>query len=179
MKLDLNGFNITFRYHYDGLYSVYGGTITDSSITGEEANLIADKIPGAILIDCPNAIIDFDETIIDERVEITITNATDTQIANSAMNMVLANIQNTGINDFYTISNLKNVEYEGCEFSHSSGETCIYTYTDLDLIHNYYTYKDLSISYSSSNVIVKSTVVASTGNVILPLADKTFTFDEL
>ena len=165
MKLDLNGFNITFRYHYDGLYSVYGGTITDSSITGEEANLIADKIPGAILIDCPNAIIDFDETIIDERVEITITNATDTQIANSAMNMVLANIQNTGINDFYTISNLKNVEYEGCEFSHSSGETCIYTYTDLDLIHNYYTYKDLSITYSSSNV----NVLSANGNITLPV----------
>ena len=164
MKLDLNGFNITFRYHYDGLYSVYGGTITDGSVLGEEANVIADKIPGSILIDCPNAIIDFDEAIIDERITIALTEATDEQIVNSAMNMVLANIQNTGINDFYTISNLKGLAFEECPFEHSSVNQCLYTYTDLDLIHNYYTYKDLSISYASSNELVLS----KDGNVIIP-----------
>lgn len=164
MKLDLNGFNITFRYHYDGLYSVYGGTITDGSVLGEEANVIADKIPGSILIDCPNAIIDFDEAIIDERITISLAEATDEQIVNSAMNMVLANIQNTGINDFYTISNLKGLAFEECPFDHSSVTQCIYTYTDLDLIHNYYTYTDLSISYESSNELV----LTKDGNVIIP-----------
>ena len=125
MKLDLNGFNITFRYHYDGLYSVYGCTITDGSVLGEEANVIADKIPGSILIDCPNAIIDFDEAIIDERITISLAEATDEQIVNSAMNMVLANIQNTGINDFYTISNLKGLAFEECPFEQSSVTQCV------------------------------------------------------
>ena len=41
-EIDLNGYDIVFRYHYDGLYSVYGGLITDYSVYDMEGNLLAE-----------------------------------------------------------------------------------------------------------------------------------------
>ena len=168
--LDLNGYNLTFRYHYDGVYAVYGGTITDKSIFDVDGNIINGKVPGSIIVDCPNAIIKFDETEVLNDVEINVSDASDNQIVNSAMNFILANIQNTGINDFYTINDsVHDISIEDCEFEHNSGDGCIYTFTDLDFIYNYYTYEDLSITYESSN----EQVLSSNGNINVGLTTET------
>ena len=162
--LDLAGYDIVFRYRFDGSYYVYGGIIDDSSILDEEGNIIENAECGNILIDCPKENFTFDTSLIKEGININVSYATDEQIAVSAMNMVLANIQDIGINDFYNIRNSVNsVTHYGCTFSHSEGTMCIYTYTDLDLIYNYLNYEDMIISYSSSN----KEVLSDEGNVIV------------
>ena len=43
-SLDLAGYTVTFRYRFDGVYSLYGGTIDDTSILDEEGMVIEGKI---------------------------------------------------------------------------------------------------------------------------------------
>lgn len=168
--LDLGGFDIVFRYRFDGLYFIYGGTIDDTSILDEEGNSIPNATPGSIIIDCPKQNVNFDESIINENTNIKITYATDEQIAISAMNMILSNIQDIGINDFYNIKNtVDSATHQGCNFTHDNGTMCVYTYTDLDLINNYFNYEGLEITYSSSN----KEVLSDKGNVYIPSSNQT------
>ena len=168
--LDLNGHDITFRYRFDGLYFIYGGTIDDSTILDEEGNLIENAVPGTIIIDCPKQNLEFDNSIIKENTNIQVVYATDEQIAISAMNMVLSNIQDIGINDFYNIKDtIDSVSHYGCDFTHNDGTMCIYTITDLDLINNYFNYEELSITYSSSN----KQVLSDSGNVTVATSTQT------
>lgn len=168
--LDLGGYDITFRYRFDGLYSIYGGTIDDTSIFDEEGNEIENAVPGNVIIDCPKDNLEFDESMIKENTNIKLIYATDEQIAISAMNMVLSNIQDIGINDFYNIKDsIDSVTHYGCDFIHTDGTMCIYTYTDLDLIKNYYNYDNLEITYSSTN----KQALSDNGNVIIGSSTQT------
>lgn len=161
-ELDLNGHNIVFRYHYSGLYAVYGGVITDYSVYDLEGNIVSYSNAGTIIVDCPHAIVNIAEGVVDNQVIVDIPNATDQQIVDSAMNMVLANIQNNGINNFYTINEAMSLgNDDNCWLDHNNGTECIYVTNDLDLIYNYYTYEGLTFEYSSTN----HTVLSDNGNV--------------
>lgn len=169
-EINLSGFNITFRYRFDGMYYIYGGIINDTSIFDEEGNLISGALPGKVIIDCPNENVNLDNLIIKENTNIKVVYATDEQIAISAMNMILSNIQDMGINDYYNIKdNVESVTHYGCDFTHNNGTMCIYTYTDLDLINNYFNYEGLEITYSSSN----KEVLSDKGNVYIPSSNQT------
>ena len=169
-SLDLAGYTVTFRYRFDGVYSLYGGTIDDTSILDEEGMVIEGKTAGGIIVDCPKENFDFDESIIKEGININVSYATDEQIATSAMNMILSNIQNHGVNDFYTINNnVQGKTFDECTFTHSKGSMCVYTYTDLDLITNYYNYKNFSVTYKSSD----TKVLTNKGNLKLPTTSQT------
>lgn len=164
--LDLNGKTLTFKHHFEGVFAVYGGEIIDTTGQYVESDgaLVEDEelVYGTILIDCPNSIVNMNDLTISEEVDITVTNASESQIVNAAMKMVFANIQNTGVNDFYSTTNVSDIVMDGCGFNHNSGTSCIYTYTDLDLIYNYFAYGGLTINYSSLN----KNVLSDKGNVL-------------
>ena len=144
--LYLSGYDLTFKHQFDGVFAVYNGKIDD--------DLTDDK--GRIIVDCPNACIDFDDKTLVTNANIDIIKAAPTYVINSAMNLVYSNIQTGGINDFYTtIETLEDFGLDICKentsFTHDKGTYCIYTFDDLDLIYSYFGYKGLEVTYESSN----------------------------
>ena len=146
--IDLNGFDLNIKNHYEGVFSLYNGTIIDSS-TG-----------GKVIIDCPYAMFDFTDLTYNE--SIMDINVDDQQVCEAAFDLIYANIANAGINDFYD-SKLSEVRESHCVFCNDDTKYCIYTYTDLDLLFNYFTY-DLSIEYTSnSEALVNTGKIVNTG----------------
>lgn len=161
-SIDLNGFSLTFKFNYYGMFLVYGnGSIIDSQNINE------------IYIDCPNACVIFDDNISFNNVDITAKNVSDDLICKAAMKLALSNIINHGVNDFYsTITNDIIQSKDLCTFEHEGiYDYCAYTYTDFDLITNYFTYKDLKIDYTSSNPNILSNygAIFATGDSILTI----------
>lgn len=161
--IDLNGFDLNVKNQYAGTFGLYNGTIIDSSTFSEGE----DVVYGKVIIDCPNAAYEFNDLIYDENI-VDIVEVSEQEVCLAAFEFMYANITNTGINNFYdskyTESTLKSCEL--CEQENSV--YCVYTYTDLDLIFNYFSY-DITIDYSS----VDETILTSKGRVIV--ADETQT----
>lgn len=168
-SIDLNGYDFKFKHMFDGLFTVYGGSIIDSSTdtiteNGEGEDITIPANYGRIIIDCPNACVDFNKTTIVGTAGIEVLNASTEMIANSAMKLVYSNLI-SGVNNFYTTSDEFDVvdSTDLCTFDHSdsSGVNCCYTYDDLDFVYRYYTYAGIEISYESSD----ENIVDRFGNV--------------
>ena len=165
--IDLRGYNIVFKHQFAGVFAVYGGYIDDT--TGQTDVLDNEEQEelqfGSIIIDCPNAVVDFDEESLLLNSEIIVDYVSDNQVVNSAMKFIFSNIQNIGINDFYSVVNdFTFSSNEQCQFDHNEGTACIYTYTDLDLIDNYFSYEGLSINYESSD----NSILSDSGKITVP-----------
>ena len=156
--IDLNGYNLIISNPFDGAMYISGdvGSITDTSAV----------TTNNIIVNCPYSAVIFADGIIDEAsVNKTTIAESSTEVINSAFRYIFANLQNTGINDFYTtVSTETNISNHTCSMDGTHTENslgCIYTYTDLEFIYNYLTY-DLNIQYESSNVLMLS----NNGNIV-------------
>jgi len=140
-NIDLNGYSLQIRNVFDGTMLIYGeGKIYDIS-------------QNSIIIDEKSNVYFGKDVYVSSDVNVEYENASPTQVVNSAMNYILSNISNGVIEDFYSIVNINDKCSSVCDFTHSNNiDTytggCIYTYTDLDLIYNYFTYDDLIIKYT-------------------------------
>lgn len=188
-ELDLNGHNLTFKHQFEGRFAIYSNpsnrTDTEGVVTSVGSIIDTAETKGTIIIDCPNASIDFDyvvETENDNNVnlvpssQIVIKEASPSQVINSAMKLVYSNLQNAAINDFYTtIDTVEDFGKGICgnSFTHTTdSHSCIYTFTDLDLIYNYFAYEGLTVSYSSGNTDVLTSggkVLATSTTTTVPL----------
>lgn len=179
--IDLNGYNLVFKHQFEGTFAVYNGTISDLSediiIRDETGNITSVEKPeyGKVIIDCPNACIDINVTY-GSMITTNVKSASPDQVVNSAMKLVYSNLQNGTINDFYnTIDAVEDFGKDICNnsFTHTTdSHSCIYTYNDLDLIHNYFAYDGLDITYESSNTNILTNggkVLTNSNTTTVPL----------
>ena len=140
--IDLNGYNLTFKHQFEGVFEVYSNPLNildeDENIisTGAIVDSLTDSTKnGKIIVDTPNAGVIFNEEIVDN-IEVDVVSASATQIKHSAMNLVFSNIQNGNLNDFYTtIDSVEDFGTSHCFVSNHTSISCIYTVDDLDLIY--------------------------------------------
>ena len=118
-----------------------------------------------IVVDCPNGNVILPPI---NGVEQSTFNVSDSELAYSAMKYVLANIQNAGVNDFYNIvkEDIDPIETRHCVFHGNttvdSNDGCVYTYTDLQLITNYFNNDNVEISYSFAD----NNYISENGDII-------------
>ena len=167
-EIDLNGFSLQIRNVFDGTMLIYGsGKIFDSN-------------QNSIIIDKKSDVYFGNDVNISSEVNVEYENATAMQVVNSAMNYILSNITNGGIENFYSIVDISDECSSVCDFVHENQISmynggCIYTYTDLDLIYNYFTYDDMIINYSvpeGVNLTAEGEILNNTISSEIPLTIK-------
>ena len=177
--LNLNGYTLNFRNSFAGTISIFDkalpeipakantkGIIKDS--TKIEINNDVETIKGKnqIIVDTPNAAFIVDEGLLHESVEVIYEKLSDDAIINSAFNFAYANIANVGVNSLYSthLSLTSFGDTSKCTIGSHTGTNllgCVYTHSDLDLIHSFYNY-DIDISYKSAD----ATIISDNGRII-------------